>query len=215
MKTYKDLVVTFHDKHSKVEFLRRITNQLNHPDYIYMPNFTQNMMNSVIYQIVSRVIGTYQARIVIDSPNDENELSIINIIPYNTTVSQFSCDEYNRIIDYFYNAIILPIVSIVHCKVNISSGYISISMYIPASYNLLNNFVQNCDKKCPLSHPKDRNRWFDFLCCLVVNNEELAAEILQRWFIEEQYFDIEIAEELSLQYEYGIALLRHNRNRML
>jgi len=213
MKTFKDLIINFQDDKTLVKFISRITTSLNHPDYTYMPDFKQVIGNSILYQIVSHVEGTHQARIIIDSPKEQNILSVINIVPYKSSVSQINSDEYNYLLDLFHERVLAPNMLDLNCQVEITSGIINIENFIPNSYPLLNSFIGSCDKNSPISHPLDRSRWFNFLCSVVENGEELSSEILQRWLIENHDFRNEVAGKLGLYYEYGFDLLCNFRNR--
>ena len=71
----------------------------------------------------------------------------------------------------------------------------------------LNRFSVTANKSTGSSHPSDRCRWFEFIFAAHRAQGRLDSDILARWLAEVEDWPSEVANDLVIQYEFGIALL--------
>lgn len=218
MKTFKDFVLTFIDAESLNRFVKRVL-EVETPGYKYLEKNTQIDREYSFYNIHSFPAHTISSRIIIGTNQINKTFSIINIVPYMADVHQLECDEYNEILDRFYNNVLSELVrsnsdikDIVY-----TSGEYTIEEKMPNSYGLLKTFVDMCNRNSPLAHPNDLNRWYKFICSVVENEENFSSEIIERWLIEYAQFTIEEAGKLADNFIEGRDLLiyykEHNEYR--
>ena len=77
----------------------------------------------------------------------------------------------------------------------------------PATAEKLRLFSTCANKATGSAHPRDRERWNDFVLSAHRDGSRMDASTLQRWLIEAEGWPPEVAEQLALEYEYGRELL--------
>ncbi len=144
---------------------------------------------------------------------NEGVIRVINIVPFDHSTSRIEIEEYNRIIDEFYSKIILPTIGDRH-QIEITSGDYTLQEIIPKSFDALNRWV-HCPgaPNAPFSHQFDLELWFEFLCQMIRNGEEMESGKLEQWLREEIKWPENIIEETILKYEEEIDLLDYYVNR--
>lgn len=98
--------------------------------------------------------------------------------------------------------------------IEITSGDYTLEEIIPNSVDALNRWVHSPGApNVPFSHQLDLERWFDFLCQMIRNKEELESGKLEQWLLEEIKWPDDIIDETILKYEEEIDLLDYYVNR--
>ena len=161
--------------------------------------------------ILARLDGVPSAVILVWV--SEGDIKVINIVPFNNSTFRIETEDYNRIIDEFYNKIITPVIDKKY-DVEVTAGDYTLQELIPQSYRSLEQWV-HCPgaPNAPFSHQLDLERWFNFLCQLIRNDETLGVDQLEQWLREEVKWPEEIIEETLLKYEEEIDLLDYYANR--
>lgn len=144
---------------------------------------------------------------------NEGKIKVVNIVPFNHSTSRIEIDNYNRIIDEFYRRIVLPTIGDRY-EIEITSGDYILQEIIPDSFDALNKWI-HCPgaPNAPFSHQLDLERWFEFLCQMIRNGEELESGKLEQWLREEIKWPDDIIDETILKYEEEIDLLDYYVNR--
>lgn len=132
-------------------------------------------------------------------------MEIFNIVP--TIGNHLNCAEYNYIIAQFEESVIKPLGKSFDFKVEKSKAVFDIVDVIgDKGLQLLQNFSKLANKSTGHSHHCDFSRWCDFVFYISRNKIALGVDDLMRWFIENGWTD-DIADKMSLDYEYSIQLL--------
>lgn len=156
----------------------------------------------------------------------EGVVKVCNIVPLEK--SQLTVEEYNTILDLFYNDI-AKVYGEMHRKIKIVGP--SSELFDPLNYiseealHKLTLFCDAANKSTGSVHPSDEKRWFDFICQTVddkmVFDYDTLFEFLQDedyWGKKEQEFlgvighfawDEELAEKLASEYENYVRILQY------
>jgi hypothetical protein len=145
----------------------------------------------------------HEARIFLSTRHDGN-LYVANIVP--VAVRSLGMDQYNTILGEFYDSFLDPACKEMEIRAELSSDEQSVRDWISEdSAQLLKSFSMAANRSVP--HPLDEERWYRFLLSVHHEHQNLSAEQLQRWFIEEEHWPEDRAEDLALQYEFAMQLL--------
>ncbi len=135
-------------------------------------------------------------------------ICVVNIVP-NDGRSSLTIGEYNLILDKFYREVIMKSQSA--SRWLISAGYKTYQeMFLPECQELFLSFVNSANKSSAATHPSDSYMWNAFLISCARNMPEThpsASEVCQL-LVEDCFWDRDAAQNLSLQYEFGIDLLK-------
>jgi len=135
-------------------------------------------------QIMLAVVGKQQ-----------NKYKLATIIPLNKPSLDY--DEYNMILNKFYDLFIKDKYRKYNLDVNLSESRISVNEYLSdKSIRLLKDFSNLANKETGADYPPDRKRWNKFVLNVFRAGEELPPSILGRWL-----------EEVGGWGEYGIRKL--------
>jgi hypothetical protein len=74
---------------------------------------------------------------------------------------------------------------------------------------LLRRFSACANKGTGASHPLDRDRWNAFVVAAHHDGSRTDASDLRRWLIEVDGWAPEVADQLTVEYEYGRELLAY------
>lgn len=208
MIKFKDLIVQFETEAQALEELVTIENYCTSGNFRFDEEVEKLYdANDHLAHILCTLPNTPQSIVLVYS--SYNALKVINIVPFKHSTSQLTHDEYNRIVDAFYNEVILPLFEGKH-EIIISPAEVSVKDMIPLSFECLNRWVK-CPgaPNAPFSHPNDLHRWFDFLIALKDNNETLSSGDLEQWLIEDLEWDEEVVNDTIIRYETEIDLLEY------
>jgi hypothetical protein len=64
------------------------------------------------------------------------------------------------------------------------------------------------NKSTGASHPKDKERWFEFLISAHRTSARLDADLLARWLSEAEGWPEDTAHALAIDYEFALGLLQ-------
>ncbi len=156
-------------------------------------------------------------------------IKVGNIVPLRK--SQLSIEEYNAVLDLFYEEIIVPNkpqlsgIEIVEPESDVFDPL----KYISAeALKKLKRFCNGANKTTGSSHPSDEVRWFDFICQTVDDDQTFDYDTIYRFLMDEDYWgkkepgfigamgqnawDEEHAVELATQYDNYVRLLKYYKN---
>lgn len=162
----------------------------------------------------------------------DGRIKVCNIVPLQK--NQLTIDEYNQLLDLFYNDIVKA-----YCEkhngieiIGPSSGQFDPLDYISEeALKKLNLFCNAANKSTGSSHPCDEERWFDFICQTVNDGRVFDYDTLFKFLQDEEYWgkkekdflgvirrstwDEENAEELASEYDNYVRILQYYKNTRL
>lgn len=132
--------------------------------------------------------------------------SVANIVPLET--GSLSHEEYNAILNDFQTRIALPAANKCGYKVEVSAATASLDDWVGnETATALRRFSALANKSTGSAHPLDQKRWLDFLIRSHQESEPLDGSRLCRWLIEVEHWPEDSAHSLTIEYEFGLALL--------
>lgn len=141
---------------------------------------------------------------------DKLKFEVTNIVPMEK--NSLNYDEYNEVLDKCVEDCIIPCAKNCGLRYKITSENVDLENYMSnESARKLKNFSSLANKSTGSSHPCDQERWHDFICQTVKDEDKNVISILGRWLVEEEGWDDEHASELVIEYEQGIALIEYYR----
>lgn len=212
MKKYKELIIYCGDDVTAINELMNIENACVIPEFKYDEKVEKMYEpdDKMAHLLVS-IEGLPQA--VLLAYVSQGNIKVINIVPFNKSTFRIEVDQYNIIVDAFYEKIVRPVIG-ERFEVNVTSGTYILQEIIPNSYDALVKWTKSPGAPhAPFSHQFDLERWFEFLCQLINNGETLTSGQLEQWLIEELKWPEEIIDETILKYEEEIDLLDYYVNR--
>lgn len=155
----------------------------------------------------------------------EGFIKVGNIVPLRK--NQLSIDEYNAVLDLFYEQIIVPNQSKMTGirVVGPESDIFDPLKHISAkALKKLEIFCNAANKTTGSSHPSDEERWFDFICQTVEDRQTFDFDTIYRFLMDEDYWgkkeqgfigamghfawDEEHAGELASEYDNYVRILQ-------
>lgn len=212
MKRFKDITIHCGNNSTALQELVRLKEACVIPEFKF-DEAVEKMYGSddKMAHILVTIQGLPQA--VLLAWANESKINVINIVPFNHSAFRIEIEDYNRIIDEFYNKIVLPTISDRH-RIEITSGDYSLQEIIPKSFSALSRWV-HCPgaPNAPFSHQLDLTYWFEFLCQMTWNDEKMDSGKLEQWLREEIKWPEDVVEKTILKYEEEIDLLAYYVNR--
>lgn len=140
-----------------------------------------------------------------------DSISVINIVPLK--LHSLSIDQYNAILQEFFEAAVLPAVTPRKLHATLTDEAFPITKWLsePAS-EALQRFSSLANHSTGSSHPRDRERWFAFLVSAHRDRCTLDTDTLQRWLVEMGGWSADQASDLAIEYEFARDLLRFDRS---
>lgn len=157
-------------------------------------------------------------------------LKVCNIVPLKK--NQLSIEEYNSVLDLFYEEVIAPNqlrlegLKIVGPE---SDEFDPLRYISKEALRKLERFCNGANKTTGSSHPSDEERWFDFICQTVDDNQTFDFDTIFRFLMDEEYWgkkepgflgamgrfawDEEHAGELATEYDNYVRLLRYYKDK--
>ena len=128
--------------------------------------------------------GDLRVKIILASVGEEQRrYDLMNIIPLSRPSLDY--DEYNMILNKFYDLFIKDKHKKYNLDVNLSEPRISLNEYLSdKSIRLLKDFSNLANKETGADYPPDRKRWNKFVLNVFRAGEELPPSILGRWLKE-------------------------------
>lgn len=137
---------------------------------------------------------------------DGQRLSVANLVPID--VHQLSIDQYNAALEEFYRMAAKPACDALGYKADLTPENPPMTAWMTeGTFRKLSRFSAAANKSTGSSHPRDQERWMDFIIAATKESAPLKVDILKRWLIEEEGWDERTAGDLAIEYEFGRALL--------
>jgi hypothetical protein len=147
------------------------------------------------------------AAMLILSQKDGETFYVSNIIPMGR--HRLSYGEYNAVLEDFYERVLRPNAEQSGLtKHNLTDADVGLDRWMSsATAEKLRRFSACANKSTGSAHPNDRDRWNDFLLSAHRERSSLDSSTLQRWLVEVEDWQPEVAEQLAIEYGSGRALL--------
>jgi hypothetical protein len=117
-------------------------------------------------------------------------------------------DEYNALLDSFYQHVAAPAAADCGATVEISSPDVSLGDFIPQDLaEKLRRFSAAANRATGTVHPQDLQRWVDFLTEAHHRSCKLPPDLLRRWLEEEERWPAETTRQLLEDYGFARELL--------
>jgi len=128
-----------------------------------------------------------------------------NIVPIES--GQLSIDEYNKILIDFKSSLVDPAVQNTAIKVELTKDQVFLEDIVgKEAADALKRFSSAANKSTGHSHPRDEERWFEFLLVTQKSKKELSFDVLEATLIEQGWSE-EWAHDLACEFEYSEKLL--------
>lgn len=129
-----------------------------------------------------------------------------NVIP--RSKHQLSYDEYNDILGEFCDRFVRPAADRTGARVDLTTTRADLEHWLPtAAAEKLRAFAATANKSTGAAHPRDRERWNDFVMAAHEGRGRLDSSTLRRWLIEIEGWPVEVADQLAGEFEFGQELL--------
>ena len=132
---------------------------------------------------------------------------VVNIVPLE--VDHISISLYNDILNDFIVRVVQSASKSLKCSVEVSARRQSITDWISQeAADALRRFSVTANRSTGSSHPSDQRRWFEFLFAVHKAPGKFNTNLLGRWLREVEGWTPEVVEDLIIEYEFGMDLLK-------
>lgn len=202
MHVYKELSFAG-DKHSLDTFCLQIYNFF--PSVWTKPKSSRFQENYIAADYNGDLAPHAEVSIYYNSESwDGGLIKVGNIVPLDK--DQLTIDEYNRILDLFYEDIVIPY-NRKHPEIEVYGP--TSDMFDPLNYitdsalKKLAQFCNGANKSTGSSHPCDEERWFEFICQTVDDNKVFDYDTLYKFLIDEDYWGRKNPDYLGVKGQYA------------
>ncbi len=134
-------------------------------------------------------------------------LHVSNIVPL--AAGELSIAQHNRILDEFADMLRTHVPSDSQLTMGVSSEDVTITNWVSdEAAELLQRFSTVANKSTGSSHPRDFERWTDFLIQVHREGSTLNSYSLKRWLVEELNWPPDRAGKLAIEFEFARDLLQ-------
>lgn len=120
---------------------------------------------------------------------------------------QLSIDEYNKLLIDFKESLVGPAVQDKHIKVELTKDQVFLEDIVgKEAADALKRFSSAANKSTGHTHPRDEERWFEFLLAAKKSGKEPYSDVLEAILIEQGWSE-EWAHDLACEFEYSEKLL--------
>ncbi len=139
---------------------------------------------------------------------EEDGYRVANIVPRN--VGELGIAKYNAVLQDFFDRVASPAAKAGGFVADAGSGWQTLEDWLdPGAAEALRRFCHLANKSTGASHPRDEERWFDFLIQAHRSSARLDAGQLARWLIEvDGGWGEQTARDLARDYELAAGLLK-------
>ena len=208
MKKYKDLIIDCGSDEAALLGLLAIKERCNGKPFSYSEKVEKmyDVDEHLLHILVE--ISETPAAILLVFANDA-KIKVINIVPFQHSCDHIEKDIYNHIVDTFNDMVITPLFSEKY-KIDCTKEEVSIQEIIPKSFQKLNRWT-HCPgaPDHPFVHQFDLELWFDFICALHTNGEELSSGDLEKWLMDDNGWDEDVVTDTIIRYETERDLLNY------
>jgi len=149
-----------------------------------------------------------KARIVFFQ-KENNTYYVSNIIPLGPDVNELTEDQYNKILNDFYQYCLQPHEASLSLNITMTKDNLTLNGLVSnESASKLLAFSQAANKSTGNSHPSDKARWYDFIKSIVSQGDNLTPDKLFKWLVEDENWRPDIADKLVIEYENEVGLLK-------
>ena len=207
MKTFRELELR--GQHSTLkQIIESIENNLTN-GWMRSPDKEKEVLAispSKVYCFTCSKKGEREASSLWLDFRDDETLYISNIVPQE--IYQLNFDQYNLILEEFYNKFILQVAEKFGIEPSLTSDLIQIDDLVTKdTLAKLKQFSLAANKSTGSSHPLDQKRWFNFIVHAHLETTPLNPSILKRWLIEVENWSEDKASQLTIEYEFAQSLL--------
>lgn len=136
----------------------------------------------------------------------EESYTVTNIVP--VEVGELGVKLYNDLLVSFVTEVVDKATVQNQLVLVLSNDVRSLDTWTGAeATDALRRFSAFANKSTTNSHPKDRERWEEFVIEAHRNDDNLPVDILMQWLIEVDGWDETSANKLAIEFEQGISLL--------
>ena len=133
--------------------------------------------------------------------------SVANIVPRD--INELGVTGYNDVLNDFVSRVVEPASEESTFSFSVGKREQCITDWTSQeAAHALSRFSATANRSTGASHPSDQQRWFEFLFAVHRATREMDTHALGRWLVEVEQWPSEIARDLMLEYELGIALLK-------
>lgn len=137
---------------------------------------------------------------------EDDGYRVSNIVP--RKAGELGIAKYNVILQDFVANVARPAAAAGGFTVDVTSPQQTLEDWLkPDVAKALRRFSTLANKSTGASHPKDQERWFEFLIAAYRTSAGLDPDRLARWLSEVEGWPADTARELAIDYEFGLALL--------
>lgn len=137
----------------------------------------------------------------------DNGYKVTNIVPRD--VSELGIQGYNSALQDFVSKVAKPASQVDAFRIKMSSERQSMKDWMPNdAAEALHRFSILANKSTGSSHPRDEERWFQFIFAAYRAPQQLDTDHLMRWLVEVEGWSDEKAHKLVIEFEFGLALLK-------
>jgi hypothetical protein len=155
--------------------------------------------------------GRWAATVIL-SKTEEGKYYLSHVLPQEDSPNPFEVDQFNAIADEFHDRFLLPLEKSGRIFILNFEGEIDLEVDLGTFvFGKLKTFSAAANKSSGSSHPCDRQRWLDFMIALDQSEAEVSAPIVKQWLIEKGGWSESAAQELCLEFELGMELLKRKR----
>ena len=143
---------------------------------------------------------------------ERRRLYVSNIVPHD---GELSMAQYNRVLDEFADMLRTHVSSDSQLTMGVSSEDVTITDWVSdEAAELLQRFSTVANKSTGSAHPRDFERWADFLIQVHREGSTLYSHSLKRWLVEELDWPPDRAGKLAMEFEFARDLLQaYDRSR--
>ncbi|MBG6083145.1 hypothetical protein [Rubrivivax gelatinosus] len=137
---------------------------------------------------------------------DDRGYRVANVVP--ATPGRLETSEYNAILRDFFESVASPAAAAGGFHVELTGNRQAPEDWTsPEAAAALRTFSECANKSTGSSHPMDQKRWFAFIILAHRSSSRVDTSHLKRWLIEAEGWPAEIAQELAIEFEFGLGLL--------
>lgn len=137
-------------------------------------------------------------------PDEPGEYRVTNVIP--TVTFSLTEREYNSVLRQFIGQVLGEVKGVASYRLSQPSEGPE-DWTSPAASSALWTFSQCANKSSAAAHPSDGDRWQKFIVLAHRSKKRPDPSLLRRWLAQGAGWPLDVAHELSLQYEFGLELL--------
>ncbi|MFW1747850.1 hypothetical protein ACG9XW_16815 [Acinetobacter guillouiae] len=211
VKTYKDVFIEFDNHNQLSDYIDEITKNVLFP---WKRNFEREKDGSAF---AKEPFFCFEREV--DELNlacgltiffkDQKKLYIPNIVPIES--GQFTVDQYNSLLSEFYNNYLVVYAVKHNIQTSITNDVLSDEEILGSNTaSCLRRFSNLANKSTGSCHPRDRERWYEFIKCAFDSSriKTINSELLQQ-VLNEQGWSEDRAVDLVIEYEFGLGLLEY------